>query len=352
MKKNKLILIVTIVLALIAAVILATHSSNTMKNRSNDFAIEDSSLVTKVFLSDKNRHSSLLKKIEPGNWTVNEKFPARPDLVNLLLYTLTHVDVKAPVSKNAHDNTVKRLAAIGVKVEIYQMAYRINLFNKIKFFPYEKLVKTYYVGDATMDNMGTYMLMEDSQEPYITFLPGLNGYVSRQYTPVEAEWRSHKILSLSINEIKSVQYDDFTDPNQSYVIQRNSHQFSMLQLNSKQNVPEFDTLKVVDLFTSFKNLNYEENLSELNKSFRDTIIAMKPFVVLTVTDVNGVSQVIKAFKKPNFNQELDVDGKVYPFDRDRFYALINQDKDFVLCQYFVFDRMLKPLGFFLNQQGK
>ncbi len=349
MKKNRVILIITLLLAIITGIIITTHSSNTMRNNSNDFAIDDSSLVTKIFLSDKNHHSTLLKKIEPGNWTVNDKYPARPDLVNLLLYTLTHVDIKAPVSKNAHDNTVKRLSAIGVKVEIYQMAYRINLFNKIKWFPYEKLVKTYYVGDATMDNMGTYMLMENSEEPYITFLPGLNGYVSRQYTPVDNEWRSHKIMSLSINDIKSIQYEDFEDPKQSYVVKRNGRQFGMLQLISKQVVASFDTLKVVDMFTSFKNLNFETELNELNRSFKDTIIAQRPFNVLTVTDGINVNYVVKAFKRPNFNGDVDVDGKVYPFDRDRFYALVNQDKDFVSCQYFAFDKILKPLSFFLSQ---
>ncbi|MEI8204647.1 MAG: DUF4340 domain-containing protein [Bacteroidota bacterium] len=350
MKKNRIAILIILLLAIVATIIIVTRSTNTLRNKNNDFAIEDSSLVTKIFLSDKNHHSTLLKKIEPGNWTVNDKYAARPDLVNLLLYTLTHIDVKSPISKAAHDNTVKRLSAIGVKVEVYQMTYHINIFGKLKMFPYEKLIKTYYVGDATMDNMGTYMLMEDSKEPYITFLPGFNGYISRQYTPVEAEWRSHKIVSLSINQIKSIQYEDKEDPKQSYLIQRNGRQFGMMQLLSQKFIPEFDTLKVVDLFTSFKNLNFEDALNELNRSFKDTIIAQKPFNVLTITDVDGNVQTIKAFKKPNFTGEVDVSGQVFLFDRDRFYALINKDKDFVLCQYFVFDRMLKPLSYFLQAQ--
>ncbi len=350
MKKNRIILLITLLLAIVAIIVIATQSSNTLRNKNNDFAIEDSSFVTKIFLSDKNHHSTLLKKVEPGNWTVNDKYSARPDLVNLLLYTLTHIDIKSPISKAAHDNTVKRLSAIGVKVEVYQMAYHINIFGKLKMFPYEKLVKTYYVGDATMDNMGTYMVMEDSQEPYITFLPGFNGYISRQYTPVEAEWRSHKIVSLSINQIKSIQYEDIEDPKQSYIIQRNGREFGLMQLMSKQSIPLFDTLKVVDLFTSFKTLNFEDALNELNKTYKDTITAQKPFNILTITDVNGVVQTVKAFKKPNFTGEVDASGQIFVYDRDRFYALINGDKDFVLCQYFVFDRMLKPLSFFMPAQ--
>jgi len=51
--------------------------------------------------------------------------------------------------------------------------------------------------------------------------------------------------------------------------------------------------------------------------------------------------------------EIDVfDGSTVFFDRDRMYALINDDEDFVLIQYFVFDKILRPLSFFTRGRNE
>ena len=43
---------------------------------------------------------------------------------------------------------------------------------------------------------------------------------------------------------------------------------------------------------------------------------------------------------------IDGEGGFIPVDHDRFYALINEGEDFVLMQYFVFDKVLQPLGYY------
>ena len=71
------------------------------------------------------------------------------------------VEMKAPV-KTAHDNIVKLMAGKSTKVEIYQG---------------RKKVKTYYVSDATKDNVGTYVI-DGSSAPYICHIPGF--WISNQ----------------------------------------------------------------------------------------------------------------------------------------------------------------------------
>ena len=39
-----------------------------------------------------------------------------------------------------------------------------------------------------------------------------------------------------------------------------------------------------------------------------------------------------------------------PFDLDRAYALVNNGQDFVLIQYFVFDRIMRPLQYLTGEQ--
>jgi hypothetical protein len=45
---------------------------------------------------------------------------------------------------------------------------------------------------------------------------------------------------------------------------------------------------------------------------------------------------------------MDDFGNAAPYDRDRLYALVNDGKDFTLVQYFVFDKILRPMSFFMR----
>jgi hypothetical protein len=55
--KNKYIILVVLILAIIALVLILGRSSDTFKTSSSDFAVTDTSTVTKIFMSDKNNNS-------------------------------------------------------------------------------------------------------------------------------------------------------------------------------------------------------------------------------------------------------------------------------------------------------
>ena len=54
----------------------------------------------------------------------------------------------------------------------------------------------------------------------------------------------------------------------------------------------------------------------------------------------------KTFYKSNSEGAFDPEGNVYPYDIDRLYGLVNEDRDFVILQYYVFDKVLRPLSYF------
>ena len=102
--------------------------------------------------------------------------------------------------------------------------------------------------------------------------------------------------------------------------------------------------------TAFSDLRYEALLNEMNAARKDSIIHSLPRNVIALIDAKGDTTVMKTFFKPNDERRIDLEGKLYVFDLDRAYALVNNDRDFVLIQYFVFDKVLKPLSFFLPVQ--
>ena len=351
MKKNRKFIIAVIVLGVIAIALVLTNSKSTFKRELSDFAVDDTSNVTKIFMSDKNNNNLTLTRVQPGKWLVSNKYSGSKANIELLLGTMLGLQVKETVPKAALEYVIKDLAAISVKVEIYQWKYKINLFDVVRLFPHEKLTKVYYVGGPIQSNRGSYMIMEHSSVPFVVYLPGLRGFVTPIYSPIEKYWRDYSIFKKSIQQIESVRMEFPSDPGNSFEIKKDANMnMQFISLADNQQVPLFDTLKVMNFLTSFRNINFEALLNDLEPRRKDSILAMTPYCIISLTDISRSTQSIKIYRKGAFPGEVDDFGTPAPYDLDRLYALVNDGKDFTLIQYFVFDKILRPKSFFLKKQ--
>jgi len=352
MKKNKSILLAVVVLAVIALVLWATRSSSTFSRSSTDFKLDDSTSITRIFMSDKNNNTVTLSRKGPGEWMVNDKYRGQNSSIDLLLKTMVNIEVQQPVAQAARNNIIKELAVNAVKVEIYQKVYRISLFGK-NWFPHEKLTKVYYVGGATQNNLGCFMLMQGSDEPFIIFLPGFRGFVSPRYSPIEKYWRDYTIFRISIPEIARVKVEIPENPEYSYEVtnDRRNH-FSLVSLADRKAIDDYDTLKLLNFLSGFRNLNYEALLNDIDPAYRDSIVRSRPFIIITVTDTAGVSRTVTTYHKRGLLGQTSPDGTPLPYDLDRLYALVNDGKDFTLIQYYTFDKVLRPVNFFLKGNNR
>ena len=68
---------------------------------------------------------------------------------------------------------------------------------------------------------------------------------------------------------------------------------------------------------------------------------------ITLTNTQGEQNVVTTFTKKKFGQYIVNEDRLAPLDLDRMYARVNQGKDFVLIQYFVFDKVLRPVNYFI-----
>lgn len=352
MKKNRIALIVVIILLLAAAALMITSSYSTLRKEVSDFSVDDTASVTRIFLADKNNNEVLLQRSADGSWLVDDKYPAQQAKVSFFLKTLADLEVRSPVPLAARNNVITRMAAIAKKIEIYQVKPRINLFNKIRLFPREKLTKTYYVGDVTQDNLGTFMLMEGAEEPFIVHIPGFRGFVSTRYSTVEADWRDFTVFKTPINKIKSVQVEFTEQPEQSYRFEVTDNQnISLYRLAGNQAVAPYDTIRALNFLTGFEDMRFESLLEHLiEKPFIDSVKSSTPRTIITLEDIDGEINKVKIFRKKSFAPLFTEDGaRMEPVDLDRAYALVNDEEDFVLIQYFVFDRVTRTLDFFTLQ---
>jgi len=344
MLKNKYILLITILLTVIALVLILRNSKTTINA---DFAVKDISTVTKIFMSDKSNNNVTLQRLDETKWLVNDKYPARDDGMETLLETIANLHVREPVSIAGRNTIIKWLSAKSVKVEIYQTVYRIDLFNKIKLFPHEKCTKVYYVGDETQDNQGTFMLLHGSEEPFVVYVPGFRGYLSPRFTALLSDWRKRIIFDFKMTDIKSVSIEYPSSPESSFEISRFNKDFEIKLLSSHAVMNGFDTMKVVGFMNSFSNIGFEAFLNDLKKDDIDSITAHKPMAKLTLTDITGKTTTLNAFfKLAEFGAVDDITHQPLITDRDRFYGLVNDEKDFVLLQYYIFNSILQPSSYF------
>jgi hypothetical protein len=351
MKRFRNSFILLAILAIIAVFLLLKNNGGTFMKKENTFAVSDTSNVTRLFLSDKNNNSVTLSRADNGSWVLNNKYEVNPAMIEVMLTTLISIEPKSPVSKGTRNTIIRMLASKSVKAEIYQRVYRINLFDKIKLFPHEKRTRTYYVGDPTMDNSGTFMLMEGSEDPYIVDIPGFRGFVGSRYSSFEGDWRSHSVFRIKVPEIKSVSVNFSEKPEHSYRITNQNNQiFTLTSLFDNRNVENFDTTKVVGMLSLFRNLNYERVLDEMKKPKQDSILKVTPTKEIVLVDKLGKSHSLKMWKRKADIGQLDMDGNQAEWDLERMYALVDNSEFLVSVQYFVFNDVLAPLPWFVTEK--
>jgi hypothetical protein len=350
MKRNRLLIILTVLVVIIGILFLINRKYTTLDNAESGFAIEDTASITKIFLVDMNNRSVKLTKERPGKWTLNDEFLAQNFNVTMLVKTMKDIKVRYPVPLAARDNVIRRLATIAIKVEIYQSSHRINLFDKLRLFPYEKLAQTYYVGDATPDNRGTYMKIEGAEQPYVVFLPSLRGFLYPRYSTDEDDWRDQTIFRTPIQDFASVKMEFMQNPQESFIVEADRQgNLSMKMLSDNMKV-SFDTLRMLQFVSAFKDIRYESVLNnKLEASYIDSIASGKVAHVITLREQDGDEFVVRTYRKGGFGEIFDEDGAtMVPFDLDRLYAFINNDRDFVLIQYFVFDKVVRNASYLKN----
>ena len=331
--KNRNYIIVVVILLAIAAYFYFNNPSGTIKPELRDFAIEDTSSITKVFMVNKNNKSILLEK-EGSIWYVNGEFIARKDAVDLILKTFKRIDIKSPVPKAQFDNVVKRLAATNTKVEVYTDD--------------DQPSKVIFIGGPTQDQRGTYMMIENSSTPFITHIPGFSGYLSSRFFLEEDLWRDQVIFRYGYNMIKSVQLEDIRKGENSFKLTNNGdNKYELLNLSQDKYMSDFDTIKVKYYLALYKKLSFERIANELDSVRIDSITATDPIYKITLEDTNNKITSIETYLRPSTLNIANED-RDKRFDIERMYARINNSEELVIIQYYSFDPLFMDIDFFMN----
>ena len=298
-----------IILIIISIYLINRNRKSTISN-DNKFEVADNSLITKIFLADRNGNTITLDK-HNDNWLVNNKFNVRRDAISTLLSTIKKIKIRKPVSNKAFENVIKYMATSGVSVEI---------------FSDKKMIKSYTIGSNTPDHIGTYMLLKNSQKPYVIHIPAFNGFLSPRYG-IQASiidvnsWRSNSIFKLSANEINQLQYTDFNNIKNSYSLKTSP----LTLIDSQGKNVSFNKQKILRLLNSFENLNCE--------AFKEN--------KYKIDSTNQLDELIVNFDTLRTYQisKLTTNSEKEDFTVRRRFATINNG-ELMLIQDYVFNKVL------------
>lgn len=357
MKKKKNIIIIAAVAVIGLVALLVAKSGSKTSTFEQNFHIENTDAITKIFIADKQNHHVTLQRVgdttQEVQWMVDTLYPASQPMMDLLLETLRDMRIREQVNKNAVPQVVKLLSARAKKVEVYETRYFIDWFGgKLRLFPREKKSVTYYVGHETQDMMACHMFRKGDKVPYIIHIPGFRGYLTPRFVADPWAWRSHNICRWNIRQLAEVELEIPATPEESFAIRRQGDGFSFELTQSHSTVPQFDTARVAQMLSCFANLNFDEFAEAVPGCNPDSSMASAPRTILRITNTDGVTREVKTYLKysnPSDKQAMP-DSTLYDmFDINRLYAVID-NKDTVLIQYFVFDNILQPASYFLGQQ--
>ncbi len=338
MNRNLIAFLLLIALATGAYFLVIKKPWSTLKADETAFAVKDTASVGKIFIADMQGSKMTLER-QKNIWVVNQQYQVRDDYMTVLLATIRNVTVSYPVQHAAMNKVVSELASHNKKVEIYDT--------------HGKLLKAYYVGGPSLNGMGTFMLMEESENPYVTAIPGFQGVLETRYSTDAEAIRSTKIYGYHLNEMKQVKISYREKPDSSFTIEVLGPDSFDLKNAQGISIPPavLSKEKLHSYLHLFSFINAEAFVNDLSK--KDTILQQKPFCTVSVTDRANKEHPTNCYYMPLLKDSpmlYDKKGDPLEYDTDRYFATINNGSDFVIVQRFHFGRLLRNSGYFLKNQ--
>ena len=159
MNKRNITLILILISLPIAYLLLNRNIETNSTFSKNHFSIKNLEQIDRIFISEnKTKKYALLSKDKAQVWKINNKWVVNESRMRILLETIRDIEVKYEVDNNATKDVMSQIAANGVKVMIYKK---------------DHLIKSYFVGAPTSNNLGTYMLETGITQPVVVHIPGI-----------------------------------------------------------------------------------------------------------------------------------------------------------------------------------
>jgi len=306
MKKTNFIILGILLIAGLSFLFFKTKESDTtLKVSTSFFQLKDTASITKLFTADLNGNQVLLER-KNFYWTVNGKYRADRNSINNFFEPLTRMYIKAPVSDKHRDELIMEMTVGHRKVEVYRNGEK---------------ERTYYIGNATADGLGTYVFSDDENldRPYIVHIPGWNGNLAPRFFTDELSWRSKKVFNTAPVKIEYLKVDYVNTPEHSYKVTYNSDGAAQLFDGAGKPSDAADALKIKEALMATNKLYFEDFLPKISAAGVDSVVNILPLhatISIKIAGKDETKALLKVYDK--HTDRKGVEGAV-PIDRYYVY---------------------------------
>ncbi len=300
------------------------EATTSLAHQDYHFEVDDTDQIHKIFLADRKGTKTTLER-KNGYWLYNGKYKARPNAIENLLDAVRRVRMKHRLTNAAIPGVVKDIATHGIKVELYDKS--------------GKAIKKYYVGGSTNDNEGTFMIMEDSNMPYVTHIPSWVGALRPRYFLINDEWRDKTVFGLEPDNIAKVTVEYPLQRNKSFTLEVNGDEISVQPFYdlTKPTTKPLNKSMAQAYLVGFRSLVAEAFQNDHKE--KAEITAKVPFSIIKVTDKQGKEHVAQFYPIYIYANDgkllMDSDVMGAETSIERYHVLTDND-DFMLVQHGVF----------------
>ena len=300
-----------------------------------DFAVEDTSAITKIRITDPSSRSIELirkKKI----WTDGNDGCITQGMVNNILDVAFNIEFKGFVPKKSHKKYKQLMSSTQTKVEFY-----------VK----NKWYKTWYIGPPSPDYYGQVMLLSTfdhgkSAEPVMMKIKGVQGSIQPNFFTDSRQWMCTNIFRVPLEKIQDVKVIFYGDNVKSFRVTKNNSGYTVSQ--SGKALPYVDTANLYRYLNNFKNVNYDVPNYELTDFQCDSLKQTQPFAELILkegTEIDNKTTRLKMYRIQSESPQRNVFGELVNQDMNKFWCEL-PDGSLVKCQYHVFNPILTGQAYF------
>lgn len=203
-------LLLALILTLLIYFLVKSPRKSTMNPEEIDFAVKDTTNIAKVIITayiEGNAVSKVYLTKKMGNWWVNDEYKAQNTAIENLLQTVYAIQMQQPLHPNAIENVKKLIKKRNVHVIIQNSNGSV--------------LKGYYIGPATPDSKGNYVILEGAENPYIAEIPGFQGYLSTRFSASPENWRDYTLWSVSLDNFQEFIFKDKNHKNLIQIKKKN-----------------------------------------------------------------------------------------------------------------------------------
>jgi hypothetical protein len=308
-------LILFVLLSTIATLVF-TKKSRTLHKGIYAIIPQEVRLVDKIVITQKDNQITLDKS--ENNWKVNGTADARKEVLELLISSMQRIEILSPASKAIRNKISADMRSVGRNVKLYKGG---------------RVIGSFFICYNPFQIEGTYMMDEQSDIPVMVKLKGYTEKnIENLFSMNLNTWRENTLFGYDPVDIKEIVVEYTSEPEKSFKILRSDNGDLILsELRQSLSIDLVNMHELSDYLYFFGKVKYKYE----GISLADNMNSERPFVRIIVKSFQGSETTLTAYRYYRSVKSSDA------FDKNRFIALINHEKDTVLINYPDIDPILR-----------